>query len=283
MNWVVSWPGTADELLFWCVAVATWMVVNYGPNNDPIGRQAIQASTAARAPGKWIFIRSVAGSALLAVTLVSSGVAIPKRVVLVLSFAVGAIALPTIRERIARSNRFSNFLAEWELCGNLAFMAISAQLVGGWNVEIGFAPIVLPLPIEHLCAITLCMIASLFVARGGNHLVRGILDKAGALPMQADGNSTTPAGVARTPVVDEPEYNRGRLIGSIERILLLVVVVIGSYEAIGFLVAAKGLIRAKEFEDRDFAEYFIIGSLASALVALSVGLILRFGLDRLLR
>jgi hypothetical protein len=47
-------------------------------------------------------------------------------------------------------------------------------------------------------------------------------------------------------------------------------------------VAAKGVVRSGEFQnDRDFAEYFLIGSLSSVLVALSAGLALRFALIRL--
>jgi hypothetical protein len=64
--------------------------------------------------------------------------------------------------------------------------------------------------------------------------------------------------------LDLAELNRGRLIGNLERILLTIVVAAGSYAALGFLVAAKGLIRSEEFEKRDFTEYFLIGSLTSA-------------------
>jgi len=39
--------------------------------------------------------------------------------------------------------------------------------------------------------------------------------------------------------------NRGRLIGNLERLVLTLVVVAGSYAALGFLVAAKGLIRSE--------------------------------------
>jgi hypothetical protein len=56
---------------------------------------------------------------------------------------------------------------------------------------------------------------------------------------------------------------------------MIMVISLGSYEALGFLVAAKGLIRAREFEDRNFAEYFILGSLASVAVALVIGSLLR--------
>ena len=83
-------------------------------------------------------------------------------------------------------------------------------------------------------------------------------------------------------VVDVEEYNRGRLIGNLERIVLTIVVAAGSYAALAFLVAAKGVVRSDEFEkDRDFAEYFLIGSLSSVLVALCAGIGLRFALIHL--
>ena len=81
--------------------------------------------------------------------------------------------------------------------------------------------------------------------------------------------------VQRQSGFDIGKYNRGRAIGNLERLLMVLVVGLGSYEALGFLVAAKGLIRAREFEDRDFAEYFIVGTLTSVAVALVVGLVLR--------
>lgn len=99
--------------------------------------------------------------------------------------------------------------------------------------------------------------------------MRGILDKTGTIPKKDE-------------KVDQLEYNRGRLIGNLERILLFLFVLTGSYEALGFIIAAKGLIRAKEFNDRNFAEYFIIGSLSSALVAVVIGLIVRFFMNKLL-
>jgi hypothetical protein len=72
--------------------------------------------------------------------------------------------------------------------------------------------------------------------------------------------------------IDVKEYNRGCLIGNLERIVLTVVVAAGSYAALAFLVSAKGVVRSDEFEnDREFAEYFLIGSLSSVPVALCAG------------
>jgi len=78
--------------------------------------------------------------------------------------------------------------------------------------------------------------------------------------------------------LDVTEINRGRLIGNLERLILTIVVAAGSYAALAFLVAAKGLIRSEDLQDRDFAEYFLVGSLSSVLVALCSGVVIRFTL-----
>ena len=54
--------------------------------------------------------------------------------------------------------------------------------------------------------------------------------------------------------VPQGELARGRLIG-----------------ILGFVVAAKALARFRGLDDRDFAEYFLIGTLASLLHAVVVG------------
>jgi hypothetical protein len=80
-------------------------------------------------------------------------------------------------------------------------------------------------------------------------------------------------------IFDAEEYKRGRVIGNLERIVLTIVVAAGSYSALAFLVAAKGIVRSEEFQkNRDFAEYFLVGSLSSVLVAVCAGIALRFAL-----
>ncbi len=76
-----------------------------------------------------------------------------------------------------------------------------------------------------------------------------------------------PDGIA----VSGAERGRGRLIGVLERALALTLVLLGQYGALGLVVAAKALARFRGLEERDFAEYFLIGTLASLVVALAVG------------
>jgi hypothetical protein len=78
-----------------------------------------------------------------------------------------------------------------------------------------------------------------------------------------------------TSTVDTKELNLGEYIGILERFIILIVTLVGAYEAIGFILAGKGLIRAREFEDRDFAEYFLVGTLISTLTAVLVGIVIK--------
>ena len=68
---------------------------------------------------------------------------------------------------------------------------------------------------------------------------------------------------------------RGRAIGSLERALALTLVLLGDYAAVGWIIAAKSLARFKQLEDREFAEYFLVGTLASFLLAMLVGVGIR--------
>ena len=77
-------------------------------------------------------------------------------------------------------------------------------------------------------------------------------------------------------VVDVGEFNRGRVIGLLERTLLYLFILQGQYGAIGFVLAAKAFTRFKALDDRPFAEYVLIGTLLSACLALAAGaLVLR--------
>lgn len=67
--------------------------------------------------------------------------------------------------------------------------------------------------------------------------------------------------------------NASAWIGIIERILILIFILAGHFQAIGFLVAAKSVFRFNEIqkEGNPKAEYFLLGTLVSFLVAVMVG------------
>jgi len=73
--------------------------------------------------------------------------------------------------------------------------------------------------------------------------------------------------------------NAGQWIGYLERILILIFICINSFEAIGFLLAAKSIFRFGELKDAKeikTTEYIMIGTLTSFAIAIVVGLIINY-------
>lgn len=67
----------------------------------------------------------------------------------------------------------------------------------------------------------------------------------------------------------------GRWIGYFERILVMTFILLGSYEAIGFLMAAKSIFRFGELRERNEikrTEYVLLGTLMSFTIAVVVAL-----------
>jgi hypothetical protein len=112
--------------------------------------------------------------------------------------------------------------------------------------------------------VALTVAVYLYVCGRGAALVRAVLDLPDLHMRRDDDRSAGAVDVAR-----------GRTIGVLERALALTLVTLGQFGALGLVVAAKSLARMKALEDREFAEYFLIGTLASLLLAVAGGLALR--------
>lgn len=68
----------------------------------------------------------------------------------------------------------------------------------------------------------------------------------------------------------------GKYIGMIERLLVFLFVVLNQWSAIGFLIAAKSILRFSDLskaKDRKLTEYIIIGTLLSMSIAIITGLL----------
>lgn len=61
--------------------------------------------------------------------------------------------------------------------------------------------------------------------------------------------------------------NAGRYIGWLERALLYGLILLGSPDAAALVVAAKSIARFPSFAEEKFAEYYLIGTLLSLLIA----------------
>jgi len=70
---------------------------------------------------------------------------------------------------------------------------------------------------------------------------------------------------------NEELLNAGKLIGNIERVLTLTLVLLNQYEIVGFIIAAKSILRFKD-TDTSRTEYVLIGTLLSFGIAILLGI-----------
>jgi hypothetical protein len=93
--------------------------------------------------------------------------------------------------------------------------------------------------------------AFVFAHVGGNAIVTAVL------PAEAPGST-------------EDELGVGSRIGTLERWIVLILGVAGRWEAVALVVGAKSIARFEELKQRPFAEYFLVGTLSSLLVAIAL-------------
>lgn len=77
--------------------------------------------------------------------------------------------------------------------------------------------------------------------------------------------------LSKTEEKDKELQNAGKLIGIIERWLVLTFVLVNKYEAVGFLLAAKSILRYKDIETIR-TEYVLIGTMLSFGIAIALGI-----------
>ncbi len=71
------------------------------------------------------------------------------------------------------------------------------------------------------------------------------------------------------------DNNAGRFIGTIERIIMLLLISIGQYAAIGLVLTAKSIARYDRIaKEKDFAEYYLLGTLMSTVIVILIANIL---------
>ncbi|AKQ45647.1 hypothetical protein TH63_08260 [Rufibacter radiotolerans] len=100
-------------------------------------------------------------------------------------------------------------------------------------------------------------------------------------PMKDTAEDNSLEGPKVPAVPEDSRWNElkeaGRWIGIIERVLIISFVLLDQYEAIGFLVAAKTIIRFKETDQRK-SEYFLFGTLLSISLSIFLALVMKMAL-----
>lgn len=75
-----------------------------------------------------------------------------------------------------------------------------------------------------------------------------------------------------TTTIEETDYN-GLNIGIFERIIILTFVILEQYEAIGFLIAGKSLLRFASQNEHKKSEYVLLGTMMSYAITIVIGVI----------
>lgn len=144
---------------------------------------------------------------------------------------------------------------------HLLSIIVVALLLGSVPIEVVQSAAVGVLRDKHAYLLVAAYVAIVF---GGGYLVQKITKSFLA----------TIDDTVRTAKPGLP--NAGRYIGWVERALVLTLVLSGVHEGVGFLLAAKALVRYPEIKEDikgHFAEYFLIGTLTSVGLALGGGLL----------
>lgn len=237
-------PSGSDQLLAWAWLVLGWAIAQYMP--IPAWPAALREMPE--------FVFRAGATAIFTLFLITGDGAAVSLIVVV------AIGLSALLERKRGWAIEKNWAAVWELAIPGFFLVVAAALIAPTVVKPWSWLPTLDDGSDTMLYPVLVVAAIVYSWEGGSRVVSGVLARM-AIPSDAEN------------VIESRAASRGELIGRLERLVLIVLVTQGAFTALAFLIAAKGFVRSKEFDDdRDFAEYFLIGTLVSLTLGLMLGI-----------
>ncbi len=87
---------------------------------------------------------------------------------------------------------------------------------------------------------------------------------------------TTAAAPPATAATEDKIEHGGKLIGQFERIIILTLVLLNQYEAIGFLITGKSIIRFADHNSNLRSEYVLVGTMMSYTLAILTGVAVNY-------
>jgi len=105
------------------------------------------------------------------------------------------------------------------------------------------------------------LFALLACTKPSNFFIKNFMQVYGIMPSEADENNAL--------------LKAGRIIGSLERLISLVLIMYNQFAAVGFIIAAKSILRFRDSQTAK-TEYLLIGTLLSFGIAFLFGIACKF-------
>jgi hypothetical protein len=137
-------------------------------------------------------------------------------------------------------------------------------IIGCWSVWFGIWPQLLKViswPLAHYTT-SLFVLAYVWIIWPTGYLLKYALE-----------------GIKRTNQSNEPSEkleHGGKLIGQFERIIILTFVLLSQYEAIGFLITGKSIIRFAQNDENLRSEYILVGTMMSYAISIITGVLVNW-------
>jgi hypothetical protein len=127
----------------------------------------------------------------------------------------------------------------------------------------------------------LFLLAIICVTLVSSIIIKQSLSSWGLEAQQNKPQETIPKGIVQKKSSEKDSLtNAGKYIGYLERLFLFCFILMGQWQAIGFLIAAKSIFRFSDLstaKDRKLTEYVLIGTLLSFGLALLISLLYQYG------
>ncbi len=248
------WPGmlfVADQVLHLTIAIVAWLVILEGV---PLQQGFVDVVNAILRDWDRATVNAVVLTTVILVSLFLVNTRAAYYFVLALVSPRGAAADPVVRAPEAAT----------------APSAMPASAPSGYTVRVG-----------PLVATVEPGVATATPAPPAEPVETAPSSVAAATSPAASVPSAEPSVKPRSSVPTGAPARIGATIGALERLLIVAFVLVGAEAAVGFVIAAKTIARFKQLDDRGFAEYYLLGTLASVSVALASAIIAKAALGTL--
>lgn len=223
-----------------------------------LGDFVFQTDELAKNKHKWKPLLTHAGIVLVVHLVAFIPLLTPGTGLLILSIGVSHFLIDAVTARVRSRKGRSVILFLVDQIVHLLVLYVGWSLIDpqAWTDALVVTVLsdMVSLPWSEITAGMVYLSAFVFAHEGGNAIVRRVLPDDG-------------------PESNEEDLEVGSLIGSLERWIVLLLGIVGLWESVALIVAVKSIARFQELKKRAFAEYFLVGTLTSVLVAIALVII----------